>query len=238
MILDEYYLTELKNGLINNSKIILEKTGISDLNQIMNDQKVMDRLWYFYQKAIEDDRYSEDLALASAIKTIFGCNITNSLIQNNKPETEYTVIFLFAQKGEVVLLTQKNKTAFIGKLNGIGGKIEAEEKPIENAIRKAKEEAGLTLSKKDLHHLASVRLPYDCKEEREVYCKLHFYCGLIRSSDAKQQYRKDGDTEQLIWMPTKTILNASINDERFAGDGDLIYMVNTAIKRYGFTLSD
>ena len=53
----------------------------------------------------------------------------------------------FAFRGDVVYLIRKERPAFMaGKLNGIGGKLEPGEDPLEAMRREFKEEAGLTVS--------------------------------------------------------------------------------------------
>lgn len=57
--------------------------------------------------------------------------------------TEYVAGFLFRKNGTEVALVQKNKPAWqAGKLNGIGGKIEAGEKAIDAMVREFEEETG------------------------------------------------------------------------------------------------
>lgn len=58
----------------------------------------------------------------------------------------YTVTFLFEPKLDSVWLIEKQKPEWQkGCLNGIGGKIEDGETPMECAIRELKEEAGVTI---------------------------------------------------------------------------------------------
>ena len=64
---------------------------------------------------------------------------------NDKPNKNYVVILLFSKDTEKLLLVKRNKKTYPNMWNGIGGKIEVGETPIEAAIRECKEETGLTM---------------------------------------------------------------------------------------------
>lgn len=62
-----------------------------------------------------------------------------------EPVTHYVLGFLFDEGRDHVLLIQKRRPAWqFGRLNGIGGKIEAGETPLQAMARECEEEAGLT----------------------------------------------------------------------------------------------
>lgn len=64
----------------------------------------------------------------------------------NKVKIEYVLGFLFDQKSYGVLLIQKQKPEWQkGLFNGIGGKIEKDETPLQAMRREFKEEAGLSI---------------------------------------------------------------------------------------------
>jgi 8-oxo-dGTP diphosphatase len=59
--------------------------------------------------------------------------------------TDYIIGFLFNQAGDEVALIQKNKPEWQkGKLNGIGGKLEEGEEPLQAIDREFTEEAGVS----------------------------------------------------------------------------------------------
>ena len=64
---------------------------------------------------------------------------------NDKTNKNYVVILLFSKDTEKLLLVKRNKKPYPNMWNGIGGKIEVGETPIEAAIRECKEETGLTM---------------------------------------------------------------------------------------------
>ena len=61
---------------------------------------------------------------------------------------QYSVILLFSENGSKILLQKKDRTDFKGMLNGVGGKVEDGEKPLDGALRELMEET--TLKKDDL----------------------------------------------------------------------------------------
>lgn len=63
----------------------------------------------------------------------------------DKPNKNYVVILLFSKDYEKLLLVKRNKKPYPNMWNGIGGKIEVGETPIEAAIRECKEETGLDM---------------------------------------------------------------------------------------------
>jgi 8-oxo-dGTP diphosphatase len=61
--------------------------------------------------------------------------------------TEYVLGFMFGNNRQEVLLIRKNRPDWqAGKLNGIGGKVEAGELPYQAMIREFEEEAGVPLT--------------------------------------------------------------------------------------------
>lgn len=60
---------------------------------------------------------------------------------------EYTLAFIFSKDREKVLLITKNRPEYqAGKLNGIGGKLESGETPVEGMTREVREETSLEIS--------------------------------------------------------------------------------------------
>ncbi|MDQ0253554.1 ADP-ribose pyrophosphatase YjhB (NUDIX family) [Evansella vedderi] len=56
---------------------------------------------------------------------------------------EYTICFI--RQGENILLLNREKNAWMGAWNGVGGKINREETPLDCIIREVKEETGIEL---------------------------------------------------------------------------------------------
>ena len=144
----------------------------------------------------------------------------------------YTVVIVFDEGGQNVLLLQKQKTGFKGIYNGVGGKVEPHETSSECAYREFNEETGLDLKHRgiELHWVCTIQPCYNC--EREEECFLHFFTGTIEEGllDLNQDR-----TERLKWFPLKNVLHAGVenvpfNDEGdiLAGNGDLPYVTNMA----------
>lgn len=63
----------------------------------------------------------------------------------------YVLGFIFNSEGYMVQLIRKNRPEWqAGRLNGIGGKIEPNENPLEAMVRECREEAGVTINEWDL----------------------------------------------------------------------------------------
>lgn len=60
---------------------------------------------------------------------------------------EYTVGFIFDEFDNVLLIHKDRPADQVGKVNGIGGKIEKGETPLQCIIREAQEECGLKIDK-------------------------------------------------------------------------------------------
>lgn len=67
-----------------------------------------------------------------------------TLVANDPARTRFVLGFLFSEDGSRVALIQKNRPAWqAGALNGLGGKIESGEKPLDAMNREFREEAGV-----------------------------------------------------------------------------------------------
>lgn len=58
----------------------------------------------------------------------------------------FTLGFIRCKENNKILMLNRNKTPWMGKWNGVGGKIHANETPLDCMIREAQEETGLMLS--------------------------------------------------------------------------------------------
>ena len=81
------------------------------------------------------------------------CNVRRTMSSGNVQE--YVCGFLFSADRARVLLIRKNRPAWqAGKLNGLGGKIEPGETPLDAMRREFREEAGAEVS--DWHHVLTL----------------------------------------------------------------------------------
>ena len=75
---------------------------------------------------------------------------------------QYVVGFLFTRDNRRVVLIEKHNPAWQrGLYNGVGGKIETGETPLQAMIREFEEEAGVKTRSDDWRHLAQIHRPGD-----------------------------------------------------------------------------
>ena len=143
----------------------------------------------------------------------------------------YTVCFLFNQDGSKVLLQKKNKTDYKGCYNGVGGEFEDGETAYQCAVREIAEETGVDVETHvgKFTNLCDLKLPYDCKLSMDVECNLSFWAGILSNISAVSQ--QPNEPEKLEWVSTQEILRSCTDDIRFAGEGNLQYVINIAYKK-------
>lgn len=144
----------------------------------------------------------------------------------------FTVVILFVDDGRKVLLVRKNGDCYHGRYNGFGGEIrpdEVYEDYTDNAFRKVKEEAGIELLR--LTHLGLLSIP-----EGNDTSSIAFYAANLTKEEFAQANEAPFDKQhQMCLYNTIDIIRASINDFRFAGEGDLQYFVNRGLKMLGLS---
>ena len=140
----------------------------------------------------------------------------------------YTLCFLFDETLENVLLLRKDRSKYAGKLNGIGGKVEKNEGPAAGAHREIREETGVAVGLDFLNWQATIQLPaYTDSYGKDEIVFLYCYSAIVPSWVPKQQ---EGETEKLVWYPVKDVTYANV--DKFAGYGEVIYLVNLAHQYY------
>lgn len=136
----------------------------------------------------------------------------------------YSVVILFNNDGSKILLQKKNRTAFAGKLNGVGGKINNGEIPSTGALREMQEEA--SLRPEDLEHFkwcGTLLVPEQCDEQNlDKYPELWFFAGIVK--DESRAQKPENETEEIDWYELNSD-NKPITDLETAGDGDLEYFI-------------
>lgn len=74
-------------------------------------------------------------------------------------KTYYSLVFMFSEQDEVALIVKNRPEHLAGKLNGIGGKAEGDEPPIQTAIREVREEANVALKELELRCCVTFERP-------------------------------------------------------------------------------
>ncbi len=130
---------------------------------------------------------------------------------------QYTVIFIFDEKLENVLLAKKNRGPYPNCLNGVGGKLdERDEDCIRGGLRELKEETGITRDMLSAYALL-------CKMIYPSGVELFVFYGVIRNGCSYQQL----EDEPLSWYPVA--FTRDVASPRFAGEGNLSYFVNASL---------
>ncbi|EER31976.1 hypothetical protein CTRG_04759 [Candida tropicalis MYA-3404] len=79
----------------------------------------------------------------------------------------YTLGFIRCKENNKVLLLNRNKAPWMGLYNGIGGKLESGETPLESMIREGNEETGLNLLNFKSRGIMRWEVTYSDDEEEE-----------------------------------------------------------------------
>lgn len=139
---------------------------------------------------------------------------------------KYSVCLLFNGDGSKVLLQKKDRTAFAGMLNGVGGKIEEDENPAQGALREIYEET--SIRQQDLERfewLGTLSLPEQCDTDNaDKYPELWFFGGVVK--DESLAVKPETETEEIGWF--MLVGDNPVTDLETAGDGDLEYFIGRA----------
>jgi 8-oxo-dGTP diphosphatase len=107
---------------------------------------------------------------------------------------EYTLAFIFSKRREKVLLITKNRPDYqVGKLNGVGGKLERGETPLEGIIREVREETTLTIPATDWCFAGNIQ-----GKDWKVWVYTTEYSGNL--GDALS-----ATDEQVVWYETNSL---------------------------------
>lgn len=88
---------------------------------------------------------------------------------------QYVVGFMIQPSTERVLLIRKNRPAFqAGKWNGIGGKIEPNESPVEAMVREFREETSVNTDVRDWEHTITLEGDNDQADPGKAF-KVHYF---------------------------------------------------------------
>ena len=109
-----------------------------------------------------------------------------------------------------VLMCMRRKDPYKGKLNFVGGKVEAGEKFLDAAYRELEEETGVTRQDITLKHLMDLTY-YTYDIEIQVYV-----------GQLKHEVMVSGEENQLVWLPANGDFTGA---DRFAGQWNIAHIM-------------
>jgi 8-oxo-dGTP pyrophosphatase MutT (NUDIX family) len=132
----------------------------------------------------------------------------------------FTLAFILNETGQYVLLTRPKAEhhPFQGKLNGIGGKVRVDERPIDGVVREVEEETGIILGANDrFEQIVCMRYPNGNE--------MHVYYIVLEKADV---FLEDREAPEgiLKWYNVldPNVLSACNPD--IGGHGDVAYFIN------------
>lgn len=131
--------------------------------------------------------------------------------------TEYNIIVIINSSRDKVLMCRRSHEPYKGKINFVGGHIEAGENHLSAAYRELYEETSLTGDDTELNHIIDFTYHLDG-------CSLEMYCGVL-----KRDVEVSGDENELLWVD----IGEDFSDlTKFAGDGNILYMMTVIRSQY------
>ena len=124
---------------------------------------------------------------------------------------QYNILLVFSPDEGQVLMCLRRKPPYRGKLNFIGGKIEAGESSETAAYRELWEETAIPRDALKLTHIMDLSYPL----EENNFCEV-WVGRLCRDVEVR------GDENELIWVNTDTDFS---DVSRFAGAGNIYHMI-------------
>ena len=141
----------------------------------------------------------------------------------------YTVCFLFTPDGESVLMHKTENGPYAGRLNGIDADLIGNCDARMNVHKSVIAQTGITIPLTRLLKVATIDYRTQTYDRDERGHCLYYYAGMIYPDEIHPKF-----ADNFIWVPTQIVRHAAPNDLRFAGDGDIPYIVNLAAARFNF----
>ena len=126
----------------------------------------------------------------------------------------YNCIVVFNHDKTKALFCRRIKDPFKGKLNFVGGKVEAGESEEDAAYRELMEETGITREDIRLHRLMDIRYYHQGFD-------LEMYVGILREDKPLRE-----ELNPLLWLP---LTEDFADRERFAGEQNIAHIMNIAM---------
>ena len=116
--------------------------------------------------------------------------------------------------GEILMLHRDGGRAgdyHAGKWNGLGGKLEPDESPLEAARRETREESGLDLPESAFRPLGMITFPNFKAHKHEDW---NVWVFVVQASDIHRRAEVQGPEGALHWVPAEDLLKLNL----WAGD--------------------
>jgi 8-oxo-dGTP diphosphatase len=123
------------------------------------------------------------------------------------------VLVYVRQRDQILMIHRNSKVPgrvdyHEGKWNGLGGKCEFGESPIEAAKREIQEESGLILTSDQLKPLGVIQFPNFKPKKNEDWIVFVFFAELNPSD--KQRPHKTSEEGDLHWIPASDLLSLNL----------------------------
>ncbi len=129
-------------------------------------------------------------------------------------------VLIYAKRGNDVLMIHRNSGRsgdyHVGKWNGLGGKCEPDESPLETARRELREESGLDLPADAFRPLGVLQFPNFKAHKNEDWI-VFVFTATVSESGVRSLLKKSAEGE-LHWVRAKDLLSLSL----WAGDRHFI----------------
>lgn len=122
----------------------------------------------------------------------------------------YVCGFAFnSQLSEVALIRKKKPEWQVGRQNGVGGKIEAGEAPLDAMVREFEEETTVKTDFFQWRHYAQLTIRADVKVGKVQPASVDFFCAVLSREQGWEV--KTNTYEEVVWMPLEHIRHDAAN---------------------------
>lgn len=121
-------------------------------------------------------------------------------------------VLVYISRQDKTLMIYRNSSNrqddHLGKWNGLGGKLELNESPVEAAIREVQEEAGLQFQSQDFQSLGFLQFPNFKPHKNEDW--LVFVFSVDMKSDDHREPQRTNPEGELHWKKTSELLSLNL----------------------------
>lgn len=152
-----------------------------------------------------------------------------------------TVTLLFLRRGDEILLAMKKRGYGEGKWNGVGGKLDPGETPLQTAIRECQEEINVT----PVNPRLSGRLNFFEHENPDFQHSCHIFVAENWQGDPQETeemrprwFHIDAIPYNIMWPDDTIWLPHLLQDRPFSGEITVDVSTNTLVKHFLTVHSD